>query len=986
MNILLLRGFNNYFNRIVKKCSTIADYKAKSNSYLELENINFNPNDGIATELVIGSPNQLEDNKPLAWDQVGTPDYLVCYENEGDPAVPVIKFRWFILESERTRTGQYHIALKRDVIAEHFDEVMNSPCYVEKGIIRDQADPLICNSEGTVVNQIKKAETPLKDESESAWLVGYLKKGFTGETVSATMVRDLEDALDATSLYFKDYIQYPGQSTTNSLITIGSSWSKLWFTMFQRRSFELPSWNNFYLDMVWGTWYKANFDGDQFNASYNGTNSAIINEPHIKFNDMSQEKVASIMSTATDDMPEATKVAFLTYMLSSLKTNHNLSELSDLSGADSDYTTLVRKYNNATIVKDGVYYKLAITIGAQSYNDSWYNYNSDTSIGNFFDWYVSKLNAKYSGFSKNTDEATANKLGSRIYYNKINIIATKLDTSGDAVTVTIPDSNHRIVTEDALYDIFAIPYIPEYERDQGDSPVKFRDSNGALRTIDPEAMLFIAQQIATKLGTGDTNNGWMYDLQVLPYCPIKLPSTTFLNNTTTDLRKLDSKSFVEITQDSVPIGYMVFAQKSNFTKDIVVNKKITSRINRNATYNFTEIYPELVSGTYTIESKLVETPPIRHWEPVVSLNDGEEIKSVEIYVDDVKKDDAIFTLGHQIPVSIVGLPATYRFSVTNIVSDVVPTKLTLNLIIEGDGDATPIDVKISNECDFLRLTSPNYNGMFEFKLSKLAEQQLNFVNVDCSYKPVCPYIKLNPDFSGLYGADWNDSTGLILGGDFSLPVLNDQWINYQLNNKNYQAIFNRQIENIDITQQIATEQMNFQNTIGIITGPVGGAVGGAVTGAKAGPWGAVAGAVAGGVGGGILAGVGAQKNADWLARQQGEAKDYMIDMYNYQLGNIKALPQTITKSDPLTYNNKIWPILEEFSCTDAEKTVLKNKIKYNSMTIMAIGSLSNYAVSSEFDKVYVKGQLIRNETIDDDFHIVDAIYQEVNKGFYVPQK
>ena len=62
------------------------------------------------------------------------------------------------------------------------------------------------------------------------------------------------------------------------------------------------------------------------------------------------------------------------------------------------------------------------------------------------------------------------------------------------------------------------------------------------------------------------------------------------------------------------------------------------------------------------------------------------------------------------------------------------------------------------------------------------------------------------------------------------------------------------------------------------------------------------------------------------------------------------------------------------------------KIKYKSMTIMAIGSLSNYAISSEFDKVYVKGQLIRLDTINDDFHVIDAIYQEVNKGFYVPQK
>ena len=66
MNILLLRGFNNYFNRIVKKYSTLADYKSNSHSYLDLTNINFNPNDGVSTELIIGSANQKENNAPLA--------------------------------------------------------------------------------------------------------------------------------------------------------------------------------------------------------------------------------------------------------------------------------------------------------------------------------------------------------------------------------------------------------------------------------------------------------------------------------------------------------------------------------------------------------------------------------------------------------------------------------------------------------------------------------------------------------------------------------------------------------------------------------------------------------------------------------------------------------------------------------------------------------------------------------------------------------
>ena len=134
MNILLLRGFNNYFNRIVKKYSTVDDYKANSSSFLELSNINFNPNDGVNTELVIGGPTQLENNKPLAWDDIGSPDYLLCI----DPADSTIKHRWFILECVRTRNGQYRISLKRDAIADNLEDILNSTCYIEKGYVNKE--------------------------------------------------------------------------------------------------------------------------------------------------------------------------------------------------------------------------------------------------------------------------------------------------------------------------------------------------------------------------------------------------------------------------------------------------------------------------------------------------------------------------------------------------------------------------------------------------------------------------------------------------------------------------------------------------------------------------------------------------------------------------------------------------------------------------------------------------------------------------------
>lgn len=219
-----------------------------------------------------------------------------------------------------------------------------------------------------------------------------------------------------------------------------------------------------------------------------------------------------------------------------------------------------------------------------------------------------------------------------------------------------------------------------------------------------------------------------------------------------------------------------------------------------------------------------------------------------------------------------------------------------------------------------------------------------------------------------------------------MPVINSAWYQYQLNNKNYQAIFDRQIQNMDVNNAIAQEQQQWQASTGILTSGMTGAIGGGILGAKTGnPYAAIGGAAVGLIGGMVASGIGAEKDRDWLYRQQAESKSYAIDMYNYQLGNIKALPNSISKSDPLTYNNKIWPILEDYSCTSKEVEILKSKIQYNGMTIMAIGKISDYCISNLFDKIYIKGQLIRCETIADDFHIVDAIYQEVNKGFYIPQ-
>ena len=94
---LLLLHFNNYFNRIIKKKDTIADYKAADANYKEVSNINFNPGDGINTSLVLG----LGQNGSVFEGEEF--DYLVEHETIGD--IDYIRGRWFILEQDRKRGG-----------------------------------------------------------------------------------------------------------------------------------------------------------------------------------------------------------------------------------------------------------------------------------------------------------------------------------------------------------------------------------------------------------------------------------------------------------------------------------------------------------------------------------------------------------------------------------------------------------------------------------------------------------------------------------------------------------------------------------------------------------------------------------------------------------------------------------------------------------------------------------------------------------------
>lgn len=292
-------------------------------------------------------------------------------------------------------------------------------------------------------------------------------------------------------------------------------------------------------------------------------------------------------------------------------------------------------------------------------------------------------------------------------------------------------------------------------------------------------------------------------------------------------------------------------------------------------------------------------------------------------------------------------------------------------------DSNAIRGKVNYLTTTWRLCSPNYNGIFEFNAYK--NSSIRYINVDYTYKPHQPYIHLNPNFYRLYGKDFDDARGLICGGDFSLPVLDNAWIDYQISNKNFQNIFNRQIENMEINNRIQRRL----DEINALTGAVGGVTSGAMAGVIAG--GGVYGAVVGGITGGLTSYAAGQADIQMNQSLRNEAIDYTKDQFGYQLQNIQALPDALTRVSSFNKNNKLFPFMEVYNATEEEREALKNKLIYNGMTIMRIGKLKDYVIKkpSTIDYGYFKGQIIRLEDIGDDFHVSNTIASELNKGVYI---
>ena len=111
------------------------------------------------------------------------------------------------------------------------------------------------------------------------------------------------------------------------------------------------------------------------------------------------------------------------------------------------------------------------------------------------------------------------------------------------------------------------------------------------------------------------------------------------------------------------------------------------------------------------------------------------------------------------------------------------------------------------------------------------------------------------------------------------------------------------------------------------------------------------------------------------------------DIHNLNIGTIKAQPYSLSKTTAFTANNKIFPILEYYTCRNEEKDLVAAHIINYSMTVGAIGKLKDYIKNTwQYNNIYarnfIKGTFLKLKDIFEDYHYLNALNEELNIGVY----
>ena len=896
MKLTLVKDYANYFNRNIKR-NTYSEITS-GYTYKVIEKINFITGDDIRTSQV------------LNWSEDWDPNYLIVSEDGST----VIKSRWFIIDHNRTRKGQYIITLKRDLICENYDSIITSPAYIERGILNNTSDPAIFNSENVSTNQIKKWERPIMETDSNGnilpfnWIVGYCNPQSSSSAWPAE-----EIALEGDVPTYASWNDFPYASLFNTADPTQNKETKgnlnafisLSFTIDDpvglRILFSVPNMNGYYQRT---TTYNTPSNFTAITA-YDGStdyrrvilDAALSNTYYPEFlgvnwRNLDFTNVSSVLRSEGNSMQTVLKNAI----------NSSISNISTISNFDS----LVNSLNNTTVKINDVIYKISI--------------NKISSILDPFSGDRVEIPSEWRGdFTSALNSNSSTDFYQMMVLNNTSSMSAHMyvcyDTYAASMTV-VPMPQMRIqlkgvgagsssfgdISElnDAPYAMFAIPYFNEWYT-TGDLGHNYDvnivdDQNNQLAGYTPnnKVSFAVAQYIVHQLQPQVNGSGYLIDLQLLPYCPF----------------------------------------------DFTISEN-----------QYGNRYLNIISDPIDVKN-------------VVNASTNAVVCSILFAHESDRERNG------------------YCFDGTN----------KLNITYSNISD-----LKVANQCDIYRLNSPSKSKYYDFNAAK--NYGLNSFNIGTTYKPYSPfiYIRPNKNANSLYGQNFNDYIGLIATGDYALPIESDAWKQYQIQNKNYQQIFDRQIQHQTFLNNWAVKEQEYANKANIRNATIGGALSGGLTGAMtgakvgglAGPYGAIGGALIGGLGGAFglggssydLVSEGAQLDMDRLISTNAENIAYAKDTFNYNLQNIQALPDTLVSTSSFDYINKVYPFIEYYTCTDIEKEQVRNLLTLQGMSVNKVATIDTLTIGSGTS--YTKASLYRFIGDTSNPVIVDEINAELIKGVYL---
>lgn len=100
--------------------------------------------------------------------------------------------------------------------------------------------------------------------------------------------------------------------------------------------------------------------------------------------------------------------------------------------------------------------------------------------------------------------------------------------------------------------------------------------------------------------------------------------------------------------------------------------------------------------------------------------------------------------------------------------------------------------EINKECDTIKIVSPSRASQYLFR--PYNNDGIMEFRTKITLRPYNTIIYVRPSTKGLLMYDYDDKDCLIISEDFSLTAVTSEWTNYIYNNRNYNDVFERQIQ------------------------------------------------------------------------------------------------------------------------------------------------------------------------------------------------